>query len=124
MLVTVAKMRAPEVQNVSPNFVCPFVICIIDVFLTIQLYRHPTYPSQGTDGVDCVIEYVILLHIQCEALAIYMHVLFACVPNTTFSCFSSSTSHLRKSASQTSVHLLSAHPYIWSQEFIISLIRS
>lgn len=65
-------MRFPEVQNVSPNLVCPFVICIIEISLTTQLYCHPIYPLQGTDGVDCVIEYIILLHIQCEALAIYI----------------------------------------------------
>lgn len=116
-------MRAPEVQNVGPDLVCSFVICIIEVSSTTQLYCNPTYPLQGIDGVNWLIEYVIFLHIQCEALAIYRHVLFAHVPNTT-SCSSSSTYHFRKSASQTSDHLLSAHLYVCSQKFIISLIRS
>lgn len=79
---------------------------------------------QGIDGVDWVIEYIIFLHIQCEAIAIYMHVLSAHIPNTPSSCFSSTTYHFRKSASQTSDRLLSAHLYMYSQEFIISLTRS
>ena len=65
-------MRAPQLQNVSPDLVCSFVICIIEVSSTTQLYRPPTYPLQGIDGVDWVIDYVIFLHIQCEALAIYI----------------------------------------------------
>ena len=55
---------------------------------------------------------------------IYMHVLFAHAPDTTSSCSSHSTYHFRKSASQTSDHLLSAHLYMCSQELIVSLRRS
>lgn len=122
MLVIAVKMRTPEVQNVGPDLVCSFVIHIIEASTT-QLYCYPTYSLQGIDGVNWVNEYIVFLHFQCEALAIYMHGLFAHVPDAS-SCSSSSTYHFRKSASQTSDHLLSAHFYMCSQEFIISLIRT
>lgn len=122
MLVTIVKKRAPEAQNVSPDLVCSFVLCIIEVSSTTKLYCHPIDALQCVDGVDWVTEYVIFLHILCEAPAIYMHVLFAHVPDTTSSCFFSSIYHFRKDASQTSDHLLSAHLYVF--EFIMSLTKS
>lgn len=55
-----------------------FVICIIDFSSTTQLYCHSTCSLKGIGGVDWAMECVIFFHIQCEALEIYVHVLFAC----------------------------------------------
>lgn len=101
-----------------------FVICIIEFSSTTQLYCHSTCSLKDIGGVDWAMECVIFFHIQCEALEIYMHVLFACSQIQLFFCSSSSTCPFRKSTSQTSDHLLSSSLYMCSQELIIFLIRS